>query len=313
MKKIGTLKKIELRDIWSREDTDFSKWLINNLNVLGEQIGLDLDVEEPELEHLLDDSKFRIDIFITNDQQKGEKIVIENQLERTDHKHLGQTMTYMIDKEAKIAIWIAKEVREKHRKVVDWLNESTDRNFYLIQLKGYQIDGSKPAPFFNVICRPSKEKEQTNNKKGSEADELKKAFWKKLLDNSKGKTDFFSKTSTSRLTVIRHNIEEDIRLAYYINKDKGGIAVRFSPDLRAYFLNLKKDLESKLGFDLKFEEGGTTKKSKRDHLIKWFDKGGWRNQENEWDQIQEEMITNMIELGKLVKSALKVKSSDKVA
>ena len=311
--KIGTLKKVELREIWSREDTDFTNWLNDNLDILGEATGLDL--EESETECSWDNSDFRVDISATT--KEGEKIVIENQLEQTNHKHLGQIMTYMINMEAKIAVWIAKKVREEHINVINWLNEFTDKDFYLIQLESYQIDNSKPAPFFKVICQPSIEmKERGEQKKElSETRKLRKNFWTRFLYNSREKTDFFSNTTPSTWTVIEHHINKDIHLVYRINKNKGGIGILFKEHLKDHFLNLKKEWENTLGFDLEFNKAGNAgKPSGKYQFIKWFDKGGYRNPEQEWDQIQEEMIDNMIKLEKLFKSTLsKLKFSKKAA
>ena len=285
----------------------------DNLDTLGDAIGLDL--EEPEKECSWDNSDFRVDISATT--KEGEQIVIENQLEQTNHKHLGQIMTYMINMEAKVAVWIAKKVREEHINVINWLNEFTDKDFYLIQLESYQIDDSKPAPFFKVICQPSiKMKERGKKKKElSEAEKLKKDFWTKLLDSSREKTDFFSNTALSYWTVVTHKVNKNIFLAYRINKNKSAIAILFEESLKDQFLNLKKDWESNLGFDLEFKNAGNAGvPSAKYQLIKWFDKGGYRNSEHEWDQIQEEMIDNMIKLEKLLKSALsKFKSSYKAA
>ena len=310
---IGTLKKVELREIWSREDTDFTNWLNNNLDILGEAIGLDL--EESETECSWDDSDFRVDISATT--KEGEKIVIENQLEQTNHKHLGQIMTYMINMDAKVAVWIAKKVREEHINVINWLNEFTDKDFYLIQLESYQIDSSKPAPFFKVICQPSKEMKEVGKqkKKLSETGRLRTNFWNKLLENSRKKTEFFSNTSSSTWTVIEHHINKNIHLAYRINKNKGAIALLFAKNLKDQFLSLKEEWENELGFDLEFKNAGNAGvPSGKYQFIKWFDKGGYRNPEHEWDQIQEEMIYNMIKLEKLFKSALnKFKFSDKAA
>lgn len=311
--KIGTLKKVELREIWSREDTDFTNWLNDNLNILGEAICLDLEESEPE--YSWDNSDFRVDISATT--KEGEKVVIENQLEQTNHKHLGQIMTYMINMDAKVAVWIAKKLREEHIKVINWLNESTDKYFYLIQLESYQVDNSKPAPFFKVICQPSKEMKEVGKQKKelSKAQKLKKDFWTKFLDNSREKTDFFSNTAPSTWTVIEHHINKNIHLVYRINKDKGGIAVCFAEHLKNHFLSLKKEWESKLGFDLEFEKvGNAGKPSKKYQFIKWFDRGGYRSPEHKWDQIQKEMIDNMIKLEKLFKAALnKFKFSNKAA
>ena len=151
--KVGVLKTVELRDIWSREDTDFTNWLNDNLDTLSQSIGLDLG--ESETEYSCENSDFRVDIRTKT--QNGKKVIIENQLTKTDHKHLGQIMTYMINMESDIIIWIAKEIRPEHIKVIEWLNESTDKDFYLIKLESYQIDDSKPSPFFKIICEQSPE------------------------------------------------------------------------------------------------------------------------------------------------------------
>ncbi|MDE0119241.1 MAG: DUF4268 domain-containing protein [Bdellovibrionales bacterium] len=310
---VGTLKKIELRKIWPREDTEFTKWLNDNLDILGEAIGLDL--EESETECSWDNSDLRVDIRATTKDAKN--VVIENQLEQTNHKHLGQIMTYMINMEAKIAVWIAKEVRQEHIKVIEWLNEFTDKDFYLIQLESYRIDDSKPAPFLKVICQPSAERKALGKQKKelSEVCKLKQDFWIRLLDNSRGKTDFFSNTGPSTWTVIEHHINKDIHLVYRVNKNKGAIGVCFAEHLKNRFLSLKKNWKSKLGFDLELKKvGNDGAPSTKHQFIKWFDKGGYRNPEHEWDQIQEEMINNMIALEKLLKPALdKIEPSRKVA
>ena len=309
---IGTLKKVELREIWPREDTDFTKWLNDNLSILGEAIGLDL--EGSETESCLDNSKLRIDIIATT--KEGEKIIIENQLEQTDHKHLGQIMTYIINIEAKVAVWIAKTVREEHINAIRWLNEFTDKDFYLIQLESYRIEDSKPAPFLKVICQPSKEMKEVGKQKAelSNTSKLKKDFWKSFLNNRREKTDLFSNATPTWWTVIEHPFHKDINLACHINKNKGGIAVRFEAHLKDLFLKLAKDWKSKLGFDLKIDKmGNAGMPSTKYQLIKWFDKGGYSNPER-WDQIQEEMINNMIKLEKLLQTNLdKFESLHKVA
>ena len=236
--KVGKLKKVELREIWSREDTDFTNWLNDNLDILGEAIGLDLG--ESETECSWDNSNFRVDISATT--KEGEKIIIENQLEQTNHKHLGQIMTYMINMETKVAVWIAKKAREEHIKVINWLNEFTDKDFYLIQLESYQIDESKPAPFLKVVCRPSVEMKEVGEQKKelSEAGKLKKDFWKKLLERSSEKTNLFSKSFPSYWTIIDHKINKEVSLAYRINKHRYSIAVIFEENLKKRFLGFKK-------------------------------------------------------------------------
>jgi hypothetical protein len=150
---IGKLKSVPLREVWKKEDADFSSWLAENLDGLNDAVGLNLEISDTE--HKVDDSNYKIDILCEDDE--GQSVIIENQLEKTDHIHLGQILTYLVNMEAAAVIWIAKEARQEHINVINWLNETTDKNFYLVVVEAYRIDNSDPAPFFSVICKPSRE------------------------------------------------------------------------------------------------------------------------------------------------------------
>ena len=126
MKTIGRLTKLELRDFWKSEADDFTPWLAGdeNIKLLGETIGLELEVQEQEKNV----GPFRADILcldISNDNY----VLIENQLEKTDHTHLGQLMTYASGLDAVSIIWIAQRFTEEHRAALDWLNSITDDKF----------------------------------------------------------------------------------------------------------------------------------------------------------------------------------------
>ena len=313
---IGKLKKVELREIWSREDTDFTNWLNDNLDILGEALGLDLG--ESETETSFDNSDFRVDISTTT--KEGDSIIIENQLEQTDHKHLGQIMTYMINMEAKIAVWIAKKVRQEHIKVIEWLNELTDKDFYLVQVESYCIDDSNPAPFFKVICKPSVEMRKVGKQKKdlSEIGELKKEFWKGFLEKAQNKTEFFFNDKPHWWPGRHNEIEKTgVMLGCRVNTNKTAVSVLFNPNLKDKFLNLKESLESEVGFV--FEQTDKNKsrgfvKSEKEEFLKWFDKGGYRSPESKWDQIQDELIDHFVKLEKALKSALdKSKTSSSAA
>ena len=303
---IGRLKKVALREIWPREDADFTNWLNENLDILTEAIGLELG--ESETECSFDNSDFRVDISTTT--KKGERIIIENQLDKTDHKHLGQIMTYMTNMDAKIAVWIATKIRQEHIEVVNWLNESTDKDFYLIQLESYQIDDSKPAPFLKVLCKPSKDMKTRGQQKKelSETDKLKKEFWESFLEKAKDKTDFFANDKPHTWTERHNKVETtDVKLGCWVNAKKTAISILFNPELKENFFNLKKDLEDEIGFSLEQKDKGKSRgfaKSNKEGFIKWFDSGGYRNSEEEWSQIQDKMIDHFVKLEKALKSAL---------
>ena len=154
MEKLGKLKKVDLRTYWKSEDRDFTPWLAEEENIkeLSDAIGIDLEVEQVEQRI----GNFNADI-IARDTFVGSKIVIENQLEKTDHKHLGQIITYAAGIEADIMIWICKKATEEHTQAVDWLNTHTneDVHFFLCEIELYVIGDSKPAPKFNVIAKPN--------------------------------------------------------------------------------------------------------------------------------------------------------------
>ena len=152
--KLGRLEKIDLREYWKKEDTDFTPWLANeeNIALLSEAIGIELEVQNQE-ESV---GPFRADI-LCKDTSSDHFVLIENQLERTDHTHLGQLMTYAAGLDAVTIIWIAQNFTEEHRAALDWLNRITDEtfNFFGIEIELYRIGDSNAAPMFNIVSKPN--------------------------------------------------------------------------------------------------------------------------------------------------------------
>lgn len=151
---LGRLKKIDLRQAWKHEANDFTKWLAEeeNLALLGDEIGFDLKLTQVEAAV----GDFSADILAT-EPSSGKKIIIENQLEATDHTHLGQIITYASGYDAGVVVWVVRDVREEHRQAIDWLNTHTDDTieFYLAKIELWQIADSAPAPKFHIICKPN--------------------------------------------------------------------------------------------------------------------------------------------------------------
>ena len=152
--KLGTIKKMDLRDVWSSESSDFTPWLAKeeNISLLGDAIGLELEVESQEKNV----GPFRADI-LARDLTSNHYVLIENQLEQTNHNHLGQIMTYAAGLDAFSIIWIAKSFTEEHRAALDWLNRITEENinFFGIEIEVIQIGDSIPAPQFKVVAKPN--------------------------------------------------------------------------------------------------------------------------------------------------------------
>lgn len=150
---LGTLEEVkDLREVWLHEAHDFTPWLAKNIGVLGETVGIDISIEETESSV----GDFNVDIF-ASDADTGRKIIIENQLEDTDHNHLGKLITYASGKEADLVIWVVKRARSEHRAAVEWLNNHTDEGvgFFLCEIKVYKIGNSESAPKFEIIEQPN--------------------------------------------------------------------------------------------------------------------------------------------------------------
>lgn len=150
---LGTLTEItDLRQAWPHEAHDFTPWLAKNIAALGDTIGIDLSIEETESSV----GDFSVDIY-AYDADTGRKIIIENQLEDTDHDHLGKLITYASGKDAELVVWLVKKARPEHRAAIEWLNNHTDEGvgFILCEIKLYRIGNSEPAPKFEIIEQPN--------------------------------------------------------------------------------------------------------------------------------------------------------------
>ena len=169
--RIGKLTQVDLREVWKQESSDFTQWLAENMSDLCDAIGMNLELLNTE--QRVDESRYAIDILA--EDESGEFVIIENQLEKTDHTHLGQIVTYAANMDARTVVWITKQPRQEHINAINWLNEATDKRFYLVQLEALRIDDSDPAPFFSVICRPSEESKVLGKNK-KQIDEVRNSY-----------------------------------------------------------------------------------------------------------------------------------------
>jgi len=149
----GELKSVPARVKWSKEAHEFTPWLAQNISRLSNAIGLELEVENTEVAA----GPYSADI-LAKDTATDQYVVIENQLEKTDHDHLGKALTYASVLDATCIIWVATEFTPEHTKALDWLNDHTteDISFYGVQIELWKIDDSKPALRFNIIASQMK-------------------------------------------------------------------------------------------------------------------------------------------------------------
>lgn len=181
-KPFGSLTRVPLREGWVREDSDFTPWLAtdDNMALLGQTIGIELEVLQEEAAV----GPFRADI-VARDTLTEALVVIENQLERTDHGHLGQTLTYAAGFDAVTMVWIAARFTEEHRAALDWLNRITheDFRFFGIEIELWRIGDSPPAPKFNLVAKPNdwsksvRETAKTGGTRRTPGQEAQMAFW----------------------------------------------------------------------------------------------------------------------------------------
>lgn len=182
---LGKLKEVDIRKVWQHEQYDFSNWLSkdDNINQLGDTLNLSLtDVETEKFV-----GSYRCDI-ICKDEITGKNVLIENQLEPTNHDHLGKIITYASGLDASVIIWIVESAKEEHSSAIEWLNKHTDEDvsFFLIEVHAYTIGDSKPAPYFKIIQQPNDFVKQVKNiSKNTELNDSQSnrlEFWNRFND-----------------------------------------------------------------------------------------------------------------------------------
>jgi hypothetical protein len=192
MTNLGKLKRLDPREVWPHEAHNFTPWLAERIDMLGEALGMDLEHVESEASV----GSFSVDI-VARDLGQDRVVVIENQLEATDHSHLGQLITYAAGMEAEVVIWISREFREEHRQALDWLNRGhgVGTDFFGVVLELLKIDDSKPAPNFRVIASPN-EWVRSSPKKGASDGPITdkqsryQQFFQRLIDQLRTKHKF---------------------------------------------------------------------------------------------------------------------------
>ena len=236
MANLGTLKEItDLRSIWPHEALNFTPWVAENVDLLADAVGLDITVDETESSV----GDFNVDIY-ASETGTDRKIIIENQLEDTDHDHLGKLITYASGKGADVLIWVVKHAREEHKAAVEWLNNHTDDKigFFLCEIKLFQIGDSQIAPSFTVVERPNdwtKEIRKTASANPTQQQRLE--YWQAFNDyafsdanfsrifNKRKPTtdhwmDFSIGSSACHIAVSQIQKRKAVDVELYINDDK---------------------------------------------------------------------------------------------
>lgn len=240
---LGVIQKVNLRNVWPHEALDFTRWLGRDENITLLSDELDIVLEDIKLEQA--SGRYNVDI-VAREANTARTVIIENQLETTDHKHLGQILTYASAHDASIIIWIVKDYNEEHRQAIDWFNRHMPEtiSFFLVQLELWQIGSSLPAPRFNIICEPNnwaktiKVASTTEHSAPSDLKLQQQRFWegfKEYVANSKDKYAFnlgrsprpqhwyniSYGTSKAHISLTFNSRQEYIGCEIYVPNDEG--------------------------------------------------------------------------------------------
>lgn len=294
---IGKIEIVPLRDAFRHEAHTFTRWLETNIDALSQRLGIELTVLEREKAV----GSFNVDLFC--EDRQGNFVIVENQLERSDHDHLGKLLTYLVNLEAKTAVWVTPEVRPEHQRVIDWLNEATnaDISFYLVQVEAVRIGDSPFAPLFTVLAAPDEQIREIGETKKELADRHihRQNFWAQLLERSKGRTRLFSgRTPSTDHWLQTGSGRSGITFNYISLKDGAGVELNIDvgdqQKNKAIFdelLNQKEAIEEEFGEPLNWRR----LEDKRSSIIAWrvYDSGSL-NDPDTWDALQEKLIDTMI-------------------
>ena len=186
---LGTLDSVDLREVWQNEAADFTPWLADNLDSLGDALQMEIDTEDVDTEVSV--GKYSADI-LCRDASDNSRIVIENQFGSTNHDHLGKLLTYASgldsDPPLRSVIWISETFNDEHRSTLDWLNRIShdETRFFGVTIELLKIEGSKPAPRFNIVVSPNDWTKTVRASSSGEVSDLKRQyhqFWTALREH----------------------------------------------------------------------------------------------------------------------------------
>lgn len=298
---LGQIVHVDPRTLWANEAHNFTPWLAGHIEVLGEALGLELELTRREAPV----GPFSLDLLV-RDVARNQVVIVENQLEDTDHDHLGKLLTYAAGYNASSVIWIAPNIREEHRQTIDWLNQHTDASidFYAVALEVIRIGDSKPAVNFRPLAFPNdwRKARATSSSASEELSERQAAyqtFFQRLIDELRDKHSFTGArkglpqnwyTFKSGHWAIgfgaSFGLRDRVLTEIYI--DTGDAET--TKALFDSFFDVKGDVERAFGAELSWERLDNRRASR----IGFYRDGSIQSSEEELDSIREWMIANLL-------------------
>ena len=298
--KLGKLEEVDIRKVWPHEQYDFSNWLATEENIKELGDALNLSLTDVETEKFV--GNYRCDI-LCKDEITGKMVLIENQLEPTNHDHLGKIITYASGLDAAVVVWIVASARDEHASAIEWLNKHTDDeiSFFLMEVHAYKIGDSDPAPQFKIVEQPNDfvkiVKAVSKNSDMNESQKNRLEFWTQFNEvvDSKGKpfnkrkatTDHWYNvaigSSDASISIDLVNKEHKIRVSLWINDNK---------DIFDALFQRKDEIETALGFGLEWNRLDNKKASYICTYIKGLD---FKKQDN-YPMLMEQIVDLVLKM-----------------
>jgi hypothetical protein len=295
---------VPLREVWAHEAYDFTTWLETNIDVLSAATGLDLQNVEREQAA----GAFSIDLV--GEDEAGAKIIVENQLGRSDHDHLGKVLTYLAAKSARAAIWIVADPRPEHVAAVSWLNESSNADFFLLKVEAVRIGDSPPAPLLTRIVGPSVETKVVaqTNREFSQRYDAREQWWTRLVERpaatlhrhiTPGRYSWIGLSSGLRGVNFNYAVRQnDCQAEVYIDRGLG--CDEENKHIFDQLLARSEVIEERFGMPLIWE----ALDGRRACRIRSPVEGGYRSDPEEWDEIQDQVVERMNRLAAAIRPEL---------
>jgi hypothetical protein len=298
---VGRLQRVPLREVWKHEAQDFTQWLQGNLDELNESLDLNLiaaDRERPA-------GDFNVDLVA--EDENGGTVVIENQLEKSNHDHLGKLVTYLTAIGAKKAIWIVSDPRPEHVAAIGWLNQSTNADFYMVKVEAVRIADSPAAPLFTLIVGPSDETKEAGETKKEIAERfaIREHWWTSLIERSVAVTKTHAHitpsdggwiSASAGVRGLSFNyvvMKDECRVELYIDRGKGSDEEN-KQIFDELYANCQR-IEQAFGGPLVWERLEGRRACRVSYTRQ---EGGYRSPEEQWPQIQDKTIHDMDRLVK---------------
>ena len=298
---IGKLESVDVRKLWAHEQYDFSVWLAKeeNLSILGEELGISFT--DVKTEQFI--GSYRCDIVAKDDNNKDEIVIIENQLESSDHDHLGKIITYASGLNASTIIWIVTHACPEHKSAIEWLNNNTisDINFFLIELKAYCIGESLPAPKFEIAEMPNDFVKNANTKSSDKTLNRSQAarydFWTRFIEYSSIQSSILKNRKASTrdkmfISLGTNKIRIEIKLTDKDHCIRIVLCIRDNKDLYRLLESFKNDIENEVGHTLDWRNSDGFKKAEIVYEIPGLD----FDDDSNYNDLMRDTLENIVQL-----------------